>query len=304
MKVFPAVRWYVDSLIPEGLTLLAGPSKIGKSFLAWNIATAVASGGVALQCLEIPEPRQVFYLALEDPEQQLQERLKMMCPDGVSPNLFYATNFGGMTMNVKGIEVLERYLDENETTEMIIIDTWKHVAPPPLQKGTAYDVDYSAILPIQRVAHQRNISIILVTHTRKAIDVENPFNQIQGSTGMQAGCDTMLMMARGESGVKLHVTGRRVLEEDYAISLKDGIWKLEGDIDSYSRSAAQEKILMSLGKNRDGMTLTDIAEAIDKSKTTVRQTLTRLAKEGVVTQPKKRGPWYLVEGDDISYIKF
>jgi replicative DNA helicase len=47
-KTFPPVRWAVPGIIPEGVTILAGSPKIGKSWLALGIAAAVASGGIGV----------------------------------------------------------------------------------------------------------------------------------------------------------------------------------------------------------------------------------------------------------------
>src|SRR5689334_10757709 len=41
----PEPRWAVEGVLPEGLNLLAGKPKLGKSWLALNIGIAVATGG-------------------------------------------------------------------------------------------------------------------------------------------------------------------------------------------------------------------------------------------------------------------
>jgi RecA-family ATPase len=61
----------------EGLTILAGKGKIGKSWLALGIAIAVASGGYALGSIKV-EQGDVLYLALEDNERRLQKRLRQL----------------------------------------------------------------------------------------------------------------------------------------------------------------------------------------------------------------------------------
>ncbi len=45
---FPEPRFAVPNVVAEGLTLLVGAPKLGKSWLALNLAIAVASGGRAL----------------------------------------------------------------------------------------------------------------------------------------------------------------------------------------------------------------------------------------------------------------
>ena len=294
-KVFPEPKWFVERLIPEGLTLLAGPSKIGKSFLAWNLACAIAHGGVALSSIPVSEKRKVLYMALEDPEQQLQERLDMMCPDGVPTDLEYVTHseVDGLKMNSKGLESLETYINETGI-EMVIIDTWQHLCPPTLKKGTSYETDYETMIPVRNLAHDHNIGILLVMHTTKGQDVLNPFNNIQGSTGNQAGSDTMLLLSRGQQGPTLHVTGRRILEEEYALTLSDGVWKLEGDAEEYRRSDERNQLLDILREaGIDGCTVKDLSNETKKDSGWVSRALKSMARDGLVTQPKTRGKWYI-----------
>ena len=44
--VFPPIAWVVPSLIPDGLTLLAGKPKLGKSWLMLDISVTVGRGAL------------------------------------------------------------------------------------------------------------------------------------------------------------------------------------------------------------------------------------------------------------------
>jgi hypothetical protein len=57
------MKWAVEGLIPEGASLLAGSPKIGKSWFAFNLAVAIANGGVAFGKIKV-ERGNVLYLAL------------------------------------------------------------------------------------------------------------------------------------------------------------------------------------------------------------------------------------------------
>ena len=71
---FPPPAFVVDNLLPHGLTILAGRPKLGKSWLALQIAGAVGSGG---EVLGRPVTRgKVLYLALEDTARRLRDRAK------------------------------------------------------------------------------------------------------------------------------------------------------------------------------------------------------------------------------------
>jgi len=70
---FPPPKWVVPGLIPEGVTLFAGKPKVGKSWMALEIAVAIAAGRPCLGNLE-PEVGDVLYAALEDNPRRLQRR--------------------------------------------------------------------------------------------------------------------------------------------------------------------------------------------------------------------------------------
>ena len=293
-KEIPDVKWFVEGLLPEGLTILAGDAKIGKSFLAWNIALAVASEGMALSKINVESSHNVVYLAMEDPEKLLQERLHLMCPDGVPNNVHIVDNFLALKFDSDGLKVLGDYLDETQS-EILIVDTWGHVKPnPQLMNGTSYDTDYAGLMPVQRFAHERNIAVILVTHTTKGKNVENQFNDIQGSMGMQAGCDTMMILARDQGSHVLRIKGRRIMETEYAMTLNDGIWVLEGDAEEFNMSDERKDLLELIRESGvDGLKVKDLVELTGKSQPLVSKLLKKMVAEGVIVRPQSRGNYFI-----------
>lgn len=71
---FPPLKFLVEGLITEGLTLLAGKPKMGKSWMALDIAMSVAIGCEALG--NRPCKKGVaLYCALEDNPRRLRRRM-------------------------------------------------------------------------------------------------------------------------------------------------------------------------------------------------------------------------------------
>jgi hypothetical protein len=87
---FPPVAFVVPGYIAEGLTVIAGRPKTGKSWLALGWAAAVADGGMAFGSIPV-EAGDVLYLALEDNQRRLKGRLKQMTPDASSPARLHLT---------------------------------------------------------------------------------------------------------------------------------------------------------------------------------------------------------------------
>lgn len=296
MEIEP-VKWFIPDFLPSGLTILSGPPKIGKSFFCWNMALAVATGGIAFSSIIIPEQHNVSYLSLEDPLALLKDRLEMMT-DTMPKNLFIIDDMKGKKLDHVGLKEIGKHLDETGS-ELLIVDTWKHVTPEIDIKGTSYDIDYANLMPIHRFANRRNIGVVLVTHNRKAVDIDNPFNEIQGSVGMQAGCDTMMLLSHDSGSKTLHLSGRRIPSDQFAFTISEGIWKLEGDAKEYHGSELRREIIALLKDAGEfGLSAGDIIDMTGKKDSTVRQNLRRMVKSNEINQPKKRGDYFYKDDDD------
>ena len=62
---FAPPRWAVPGFLAEGVNLLAGPPKVGKSWLSLGLALNVAAGTPALGSVEV-EAGPVLYLEVSD----------------------------------------------------------------------------------------------------------------------------------------------------------------------------------------------------------------------------------------------
>jgi AAA domain-containing protein len=80
----PPVRYILEGYIAEGLTILAGRPKLGKSWLALDIGIAVAMGGYALNIRA--DQGDVLYLALEDNRRRMQKRLRQILQSRETPS--------------------------------------------------------------------------------------------------------------------------------------------------------------------------------------------------------------------------
>ena len=300
MEIEP-VKWFIPGFLPSGLTILAGPPKIGKSFFCWNMALAVAYGGTAFSSVIIPEKYNVSYLSLEDPPALLKDRLSMISDgDDLPANLHIINDMQGKKLDAVGLKIAGQHLDETNS-ELLIVDTWMHVSPDMNVKGTAYDIDYNALIPIQQFAHRRNMAVLLVTHTRKAADIDNVFNQIQGSVGMQAACDTLMMLSHDSGSKTLHLSGRRIENNQFAFTIENGIWKLEGDAEEYHGSELRREIISLLKEVGDtGLSIDDIEDLTKKNRNSVKSALRRMVKTGEITQPRKRGDYFFKDDDKID----
>ena len=90
-STYPKPPSPVEGILPAGLTVLSGDSKIGKSWLVLWLALQISQG---LPVWGIPTEKQdVVYLALEDNDQRLQKRMHRLV-DVPPPNLYISYSGG------------------------------------------------------------------------------------------------------------------------------------------------------------------------------------------------------------------
>ena len=71
---FPEISYVVPGIIPEGLTILAGKPKIGKSWMALDIAIGTATSKPVLGGFRV-EQGDVLYCCLGDKPRRLKRRV-------------------------------------------------------------------------------------------------------------------------------------------------------------------------------------------------------------------------------------
>ena len=196
----------ISSLLPVGVTLLGAPSKMGKTFLCMQLASAVAQGTKFLgyTC----QKRNVYYIALEDPMNLQIKRLKNASFDvskgyDIELTQAYQTDFDLE-------EKIKNYIHFNPNLGVVIVDTFEKIR---LQNDRTYTIEYKEVTYYHELALKHNISIILVMHTIKNINYGNIISNISGSAGTLAAADGLMVLLRNQmnSNIKmLYVEGKGI----------------------------------------------------------------------------------------------
>jgi hypothetical protein len=226
-KDLPAVRWIVRDLIPEGVTLLAGDAKIGKSWAALGIALAVATGTRVFSHFETVGS-DVLYLALEDGDQRMQDRLDTLLRANEPPaNLYIAYDCSPMPLLV---EELQGWKADHPQTGIVIVDVLAKVRQSAGGIQNAYLKDYKDLTPLQRFALDAHIGVVMVTHTNQRDMWADILHAVSGTTGVVGCADTILLLQRARNAPhgQLHVTGRDVTEGVFEMAFHSGVWVCKG----------------------------------------------------------------------------
>jgi len=282
-REFPEPRWIVEGLLPEGLTLFAGPPKIGKSWLALSLCVGTASGGHALGKIPI-ERGEALYLALEDTARRLQSRLKMMLNGEPAPEgLHLATKWD--RLDEGGLEQLESWLLGWPKCRLIIIDTLQRLRPPQQGNRGLYEQDYNTLVYLKTLADTCGVAIVVVHHLRKGSS-NDPLEEVSGTTGLTGAADTIwtLKRDRGRADAVLFSTGRDIDEAETALRFDKslGLWTLLGDAEEYRMTHERGKIIEILKQSGEPMTPKAIAEILAKTRESVQFLISKLVEEGSV----------------------
>ena len=226
-RTYEPTPFLVDELIPEGLHILAGAPKIGKSWLALWLCLCV-SQGQPLWNFAVTQG-EVLYLSLEDSYRRIQSRLFDLTEDAPS-----TLHFAIMADTLKhGLEQqIEQFLTEHPDTKLVVFDTLQRVRSAG-SDSNLYANDYQDVGLLKQLADRHHIAILLIHHLRKLHD-DDPMNMISGSTGLSGAADSAFVLqknARSANAASLHCTGRDIPDRTLKLELgeEDHVWKLLAD---------------------------------------------------------------------------
>jgi RecA-family ATPase len=280
----PEPKWAVPDILPEGLNILAGKPKMGKSVLSLNIAIAIASGGKALSKIDV-ERGAVLYLALEDTKRRLQSRIKAMLQSRPAPeNLFFETVWP--KIDDDGLVKLDRKIQGITNLRLLIIDTLKKIKP--IENGrnrNPYDIDYENVSAIKTLADKFNLCILLIHHLRKT-ESEDVMDDFSGTFGLTGAADGLLALKRktGQSDAELHLIGRDVDAAEYALKYHPDIWTWEllGDAQEVKKTRNLQATYNAIKQSEKALKPKEIAEISDVKYRTVTANLKSLMRDGSI----------------------
>lgn len=225
--VLPPIRFVISGLIPQGLHILAGAPKVGKSWLALWLCLCVAKGKSPW---EFPATKgDVLYLCLEDSYSRIQNRL-LDITDSAPGNLFFATMSEKLRYGLE--QQIEQFISNHPDTVLIVIDTLQRI------RGISNDTnpyanDYNDLGILKALADKHRIAILLVHHLRKMSD-DDPMNMISGTTGISGSTDSNFVLRkdkRSANTATLYCTGRDIEYRELTLEFDSDthIWKLLTD---------------------------------------------------------------------------
>ena len=224
----------------EGTCILSAKPKLGKSWLALGMCIAVARGDDFLgyktrKC-------STLYLDLETSESLQQKRLRKMLQGEDPPQNFYLDTETDSLEN-GFVEQIEHYLQDDPNIGIVVIDVFQIIRSASKNvKETEYEHAYRDITPLNELAQKYHISIILVCHDRKAVDPDDPFSNILGSTGLQGAATQMMVMFRKRKDDPIHISVKGKTIDglpELNVKLENAQWSIVDGVDTAERERAE-----------------------------------------------------------------
>lgn len=255
----PQVYQHPQIMALSGVTVLAGRPKMGKSYLALNLALAITKGGMFLSHFPMQYEGDVLYLALEDNESRMYGRICALLGEDEEPppNLwldYYAPTLdeGVLTQEIE--EWIQ--LPEVKQPRLIVIDIFRMVQSSRGRKDDIYELEYSDMTQLTKLARTYNVHILIVTHLNKSYSaVEDMADAVMSSTAITGGASGIWVLSgRGEErcDAELHISGKDIPRWSCGLQQirLDGHmdWKALGDINSVLQGDVKIEILTTLFK--------------------------------------------------------
>lgn len=291
-REFQPVQWAVQGILPEGITILSGDPKIGKSWLLYQACVAVATGKPLWRGREPEIQGDTLLLALEDNDRRMQRRLHTLLPrfatmSGTKFNypdvsqLHYSTQWPRAE---EGVKHIAQWLREHPGARMVVIDTVSAFRDPEPGRKSAYATDYAVGEMLKPLAKEFSCAIVLVMHNRKAAS-DDPLQMVSGTQGMTGGVDNVLVMKRerGNMDAGLYVDGRDIEEpQEIAMRFDNGYWSSDGQsVAEVQVSRERKQLIEVVSRLGDDARVRAIqAELHNKKPASVRSLLSKMVKGG------------------------
>lgn len=221
-------KMLIDGALSDGLAIMAGDSKIGKSWMVLWMCLQISKGEPVWG---LPTRKtDVVYLALEDREWRVQQRMQDLT-DTPPDNLHFGFSCGQLGAELES--QIEDVLKDYPSTGLLFIDTLQMVRDNVSAKVNAYAQDYKDLSSLKKIADNHGICIFVVHHTRKERDGGNIFNDMTGSTGIMGVADTGMILRKDDrfgDNATLCITGRDVEEKKLKMQMRGVKWEITEEL--------------------------------------------------------------------------
>lgn len=279
-------KFFIDGLLPEGLSFVAGPPKFGKTYLNLQLAVSVATGEEFLghpvnQC-------NVLYLYLEGDAAQVKQRLHDIYGERKLPSSLYfiheipCLSSGGMS---ELFRIVQEY-----GIRLVIIDTWQLIRDEATTRGTAYQREYNELTTLRGELYGKlGVSILLTHHTKQVVGGKNvdDLHMLNGSSALSGCADAVLLITGKRGGNRYHLSAHGRTFEDVEIVM-ERTEPMGWRVAEVGTPSLHKRILQILADHPHGVTAKCVHACLPAvPEETIRRQLNRWATAGDIRKDGK-----------------
>ena len=285
--------------LTPGAWILAGKPKDGKTWLAMNLACAVASGqGYVGSAPPGGKPGGVLYINVDDSnERRFVSRIKYAALSRDAASRIVHVSKVDTEVYKSAYEMTEALINAFQGVKLLVIDTLG-MFRSSRRNDNVYQQEYEEVRALNELGHRYGVCILIVHHFKKgAVDPEYPYESISGTLGLQGGVDGMIVLMRkdlyhptdptqDEKLAACWYRGRDLdFEGDLGIRLHEGQWRVIGSSSEVMLGTLMRDVIRILKTSPDRWwSSKDVASELEGVKwETVRKALQRGARRGLFT---------------------
>lgn len=288
-------QWLVEGLwLAQGVGILGGAPKCWKTWLAAELAVAVASGSPALGRFVVPDPGPVLLFCAEDSPAALRRRVEGL----VSIRGRALADVPLLLLDVDALR-LDRQADLDRLAatvasvkpRLLVLDPFVRLARIDENSAAEVSTVLGALRTLQR---EHGLAVLVVHHARKS-PATHPGQALRGSSDFAAWGDSNLYLARSGARRRLTLEHRSAsaaapLEIDLVAEPAPHLVVVSGeepaDLDHGVVDDLAELVLHALREAEAPLTKADLRGLLQRRNEDVRVALDALYQRGLV----RRGP--------------
>ncbi len=302
--------WFINEIMPEGITLVIAKPKVGKSALILYLMIQIALQKKVWDTFETKRTS-ILYLPFDDPMRRFKDRLHRICEAMGISDMNLNNNFSVYNksqLDKISFENMEETFAsfKNAGFGLVIIDTFNQGFDFKYFSSNAYTNDSKNMYKIKEVTERLGLSLIIIHHEKKGEKTDS-IDAASGSAGITAAVDTIWRLTDNnfEKCKILEVTGKDVECNSYRLEMEADtfLWSLlpsELPINITSGLSPEQKVVYEYVKDSVGeISSKDIAAHFGKKQSTISQSLRKLQRKDYVFSPHY-GKWKIKESLPIA----
>ncbi len=281
----------LPGIISEGVTVLAGMPKQGKSRVLTAIATAVASGKPFAGIAPGRQGR-VLLLALEEDDDLMIDRLEQF--DGTLARKCRKLD---ITFELDGtpadaVSTMRDWAQKHKDAALVIIDIWE-MFNRQTRSARTYTDQYKALSLITEFSKAYDIPVVAVMHTTKIMTRPGDIRAVTGTIAQVAAPSTIVIIREQNAVIEMYVTSRRMRGGQYNVAFDESshAWRQvskPAEVTPASPTGKSDKVLALFKTPDQVIASADIRDAVfDGNANAAAAHLSRMVRDGALLRAEK-----------------